>query len=57
MAGKNISWEKIGKIIMGRLEYADLREIFEDEGIDYDDDDMDLLEAEIQKRITAAFKD
>ena len=56
MAGKNINWEKVGEKIMGRLNHDDLRLIFMDEEIDYDDDDMDLLEAEIGRRIAAAFK-
>jgi len=52
-----IDWKKVGEKIMGRLNHDDLRLIFIDDGIDYDDDDMDLLETEIERRITAAFKE
>lgn len=50
-----MNWPKIGAIVMNRIDPNDLSEALDIEGIILDDVQFDALEAEIERRITAAF--
>jgi len=48
---------KLADFLLSRIETKDLREFLEDEGLPSDDLFVDLLETEIESRITTSFRE